>query len=404
MNVLIIPSWYPTADHPITGIFFKEQAKLLAKHHPQHQFCISLWGSHESSLLLTKQKLLGKIFGSYPSMKATSTIQKKLVPNCFEHYTPAYTWTRHILAGNMKNIIVANGKNAQLFEAEFGKIDIIYAHVGYPAGYIAYKLSMTIVCPFVISEHMGPFPFQAYLNIFKKPIWKLMQAYKNAAQVLAVSTHLQESIKKYVGISTQILPNFIDENKFKIGAKYSSQTILFIGKADASKGLDQLIKAYHLSEASSLGYRLQIVGEGTIRNQHLDETLLDVEFLGELPNSQLPDLISECSFLVLPSLYESFGVVLLEAIACGKPILATDCGGPSDIVSETNGVLAKKGDLKDLQEKLDWMINNYKSFNPQDIRNEFLEKFGSKKISSQLMGRFEEIITNPPSQNNSSPT
>jgi glycosyltransferase involved in cell wall biosynthesis len=404
MNVLIVPSWYPTSDHPITGVFFKEQAKLLALHHPQHQFCVSLWGSHDISLLLTKQKLLSRLFGKYRSLKASSTIQKKLLDNCFEHYTPAYTWTRYLLGGNMKNIIAANRKNAELFEAEFGKTDIIYAHVGYPAGYIALQLSRQLNCPYVISEHMGPFPFPSYLNILGKPIPRLMQAYKSATQVLSVSTSLQKTIEQKISINTDVLPNFIDEQLFKINSKPPKKNILFVGRAESDKGLDLLIRAFYLSQATAAGYQLQVIGAGTLFEKHQDESLPDITFLGEIPNTQIPSIISDSSFLVLPSIYESFGVVLLEAIACGKPILATDCGGPSDIVTPTNGVLAKKANLEDLQEKLDWMIANHHSFNPEDIRKEFLEKFGSKKVATQLMSRFEQIVINFATQNISSPT
>jgi glycosyltransferase involved in cell wall biosynthesis len=345
--------------------------------------------------------LIFKFFGKYPSLKATSTIQKKVLDNCYEHYTPAYTWTRHIMEGNMKNIITANRKNAELFEAEFGKIDIIYAHVGYPGGYIALQLSKELDCPYLISEHMGPFPFPSYMNIWGKPMAKLMQAYKNAAQVLAVSTALLQSIEQIIGVTTEVLPNFIDESLFKQNTKPASKKILFIGRAEYTKGLDILIKAFHLSKASSAGYQLHIIGRGSIKDIYNDESLPEVFFLGEIPNSQIPIKISDCAFIALPSLYESFGVVLIEALACGKPIVTTDCGGPSDIVSATNGVLAKTGDVKDLQEKLDWMIDHHSSFDPKAIRAEFLEKFGSKKTSSQLIGRFEEIIVNYQSQNNS---
>jgi glycosyltransferase involved in cell wall biosynthesis len=300
----------------------------------------------------------------------------------------------------MKNIISANRKNATLFEAEFGKIDIIYVHVGYPAGYIAMKLSKERSCPYVISEHMGPFPFSSYLNLWEKPMQKLVDAYKNAAQVLAVSTAMKNVIEEKIGFKAVVLHNFIDEHLFKISEKPVPKKILFVGRAEYSKGLDLLIRAFHLSKASSAGYQLYIIGKGSIKDSYNNEPLPEVHFFGELPNTQIANIISESAFLVLPSLFESFGVVLIEALACGKPVVATDCGGPSDIVTATNGVLAKTGDVADLQEKLDWMIDHHHSFDPKAIRAEFLEKFGAKKITSHLMARFKEAIVKFESQNN----
>ena len=82
-----------------------------------------------------------------------------------------------------------------------------------------------------------------------------------------------------------------------------------------------------------------------------------VEFLGSLNRSQVVSHMQQCDCFVLPSRYETFGVVYIEAMACGKPVIAVANGGPDDFVKGFNGMLIEPNDIAGLQHVLEQMYN-----------------------------------------------
>ena len=114
-----------------------------------------------------------------------------------------------------------------------------------------------------------------------------------------------------------------------------------------------------------------------------------MEFIDEGSQRRVRNLISESHFVISSSQHENNPVVLIEAIACGKPIIATSCGGPEDIVNETNGLLAKINDPEDLSQKMLQMINNY---DPQQIRADFEKRFSSMVITPRIIALYKEVI------------
>ncbi|MCP4457997.1 MAG: glycosyltransferase family 4 protein [Cytophagales bacterium] len=107
-----------------------------------------------------------------------------------------------------------------------------------------------------------------------------------------------------------------------------------------------------------------------------------IEWLGELSREQVRDEMWRCSFYVLPSRHETFGSVLLEAMACGKPVVASRCGGPSEIVTDEVGLLCKNEDVEDLADAIKGMTLTKDEFNS----NNLLE-FVNKKFTLPFLDR-----------------
>ena len=165
MNLFIIPSWFPSERYPSTGIFFKEQAQIIARKYPEWGIGLSTWGSHEPSLWIRLIKPLDTL------IKLTSRFpirahEKLLEANCVLFFTPAHTWSRRFLKGNIDRIIKANEENLRKHIIHFGKPDLIQADISFPAGYIAASLSEKYEIPFIIKEQMSPFPLPSFKNDF----------------------------------------------------------------------------------------------------------------------------------------------------------------------------------------------------------------------------------------------
>lgn len=172
------------------------------------------------------------------------------------------------------------------------------------------------------------------------------------------------------------VPNGIDINVFSsektgmdIRQKYhlpsDATLLLFVGALDRAhhyKGADQLLKAFAMLDHRAGAYLL-IVGDGDIKSDliSLAKDLKiedDVIFVGALPNASLPVYYSAADALVLPSSTESFGLVLIEAMACSRPVVAYRISGVRSIVTDgIDGFLANPNDLQDLCTKMQMMLD-----------------------------------------------
>ena len=127
------------------------------------------------------------------------------------------------------------------------------------------------------------------------------------------------------------------------------------------------------------------------RAKELDVCKL-VKWMGHINRVDAPNLFQQCHIYVMPSRHETFGVVYAEAIACGKPIIATRCGGPESIVNENNGKLVDVGNIQDLSNTMREMSNNLEAYDPKIIREDFEERFSRKAIASQILNLYENVL------------
>jgi D-inositol-3-phosphate glycosyltransferase len=154
----------------------------------------------------------------------------------------------------------------------------------------------------------------------------------------------------------------------ELGLKDSGTLLIFVGRLDSVKGIDVLLRALSLlrqrlfhAEVPSL---LVIGGEATPGEaERLACTASQlgiadlVSFIGPVPHHRLPSYYRAADLLVMPSLYESFGMSLLEAMACGIPVVATKVDGPSNFVRQgVTGLLVPVGDVTALAEAVERLI------------------------------------------------
>lgn len=186
--------------------------------------------------------------------------------------------------------------------------------------------------------------------------WVVRKCIRSSDWVLAHSVSLlsqAETIVRRLGPNRSYLPLGVDISRLRAMAETTkifhgqliSPYVLTVAKLYPRKGLDVLLQALRKVKNDVAGYRFVIAGDGP-EDARLKEMAEDlkvndiVQFLGEVPNSDIPKLLSSCEFFLLPSRSEPFGIVLLEAMAFGRAILATNVGGiPEFVVNGQNGVL-----------------------------------------------------------------
>lgn len=396
MNIFYIPSWYPSIDHPITGIFIYEMIDGLTECYPNLNAGVSLWGQQEERTLLYSGKPL-RSFQKIIQSKALKNKVDQIKNNWTVYYSPTLTWSKKIFDGNLKGLLKSNDHNFRSFEENFGKVDLIHAFVTFPGGYIAMKLAEKYKIPYVITEEMSPFRPDIFMNPKHRIGEQVFLPLKSAAKVIAVSPAAAQEISSYSGSPVTYIPNMVDEHFFtppKNVARQRKFCFFTLGRMVEQKGIPILLEA--ISKLKNKNVLFRIGGDGENLNQYKQlsqaMSLDNIEWLGALDRKQARQHFQDCHAFVLPSLHESMGVVFAEAIACGKPVIATKCGGPESIVNEDNGLLTEVGNSDDLAHKIILMMDNYDQYHPATIRADFLQRFSREAVSSQLMEAYQEIV------------
>lgn len=394
MNVLIIPSWYPNEASPLSGIFTQEQAEAIVAIKPEVNLFVSKWG-HDFSALSVREpwKWPKKIWWAWTERK--NLINKR--NDVYEVFNAKLNWSKSLPLGGIQQLIEVNHRNFNLIQKKFGKIDLIHAHVSYPAGYIASILSREFDVPYIITEHMSPFPFPSLMKN-DYPIPEISQAFNQASTTIAVSKSLADRIASFGYLRPQVIPNLVDERIFNLEKPASKKTIFFtLCGITAQKGIDHLLEAIALWNPSAEDFEFRIGGSGPMLHTYQAQAkelgiCKLVKWLGHINRVDAPNLFQQCHIYVMPSRHETFGVVYAEAIACGKPIIATRCGGPESIVNENNGKLVDVGNIQDLSNTMREMSNKLEAYDPKIIREDFEERFSRKAIASQILNLYENVL------------
>jgi glycosyltransferase involved in cell wall biosynthesis len=135
---------------------------------------------------------------------------------------------------------------------------------------------------------------------------------------------------------------------------------------------------------------LDVIGDGELAEQlkkQVNSLGLErqINLLGARSNEEVAEYMQNCDLFVLPSFAESFGVVVIEAIACGKPVVSTYCGGPKDIITKEVGILIKPGDENALVEAIKYVLDNPQKYDAKKIRAYAEHKFDIDLVTSKIM-------------------
>jgi glycosyltransferase involved in cell wall biosynthesis len=209
--------------------------------------------------------------------------------------------------------------------------------------------------------------------------WLNKKLLKKATKVISLTKVMQYKILEDYGVTSEIIPNAIDTSAFFSKTKLRKRNqILYIGTLKKVKGVEHLIEALNYVEQDA---RLVIIGDGPERDNLEDLTdelnlTNKVEFTGMLDSEHMKPYLNESQILVLPSLSEGFSSTLLEAMAAGLPIVATNVGGNPEVIKEgVNGYLVEPKNSEQIADRIDWLLGNKDVWsvinenNLRDVRN-----------------------------------
>jgi len=418
LKVLFIPAWYPSEENPVTGIFVREHARAVSLYHdvtvvyayvdpslPPWKLCRAS-ESMENGIRTVRIKY-ADVF-AYLKKLLVKEQRRKGHSNGnsgrkgFNILARIFRIPRTVLLDLLYSGIIFAAFRKLLKEGF--KPDVIHAHV-YSAGVPAVLLGRRYNIPVIITEHFTGFR-QGYLLVCGLEKAKARFAYSRAVLVCPVSKALEEDIKR-LGLPGRfhVVPNVVDttlfspvERKAKNMRLRNEKCLLFVGRQIPRKGIPFLLQALaHLRDRRN-DFVLDIVGDGPKRIEY--EAMANqlgladvVRFHGQLQTKQeVVEFMKQCDFFVLPSLFENFGVVLIEAMACGKPVIATNIGGPNEVVTDEVGCLVPPGDAEALARAVDYMLDHYSDYDPNKISGYVRDRFSHEAVGKELDHIYKAVI------------
>ena len=230
-------------------------------------------------------------------------------------------------------------------------------------------------------------------------------SFRNADLVHVISQSLAKGAKKLGAENIVVIPNGVDNQFFKpidkeqLRKRHDFSTeeniVISVARLNPVKGIDCLIKAVALVVEKITNLRLIVVGDGEQREElegliaqlHLDP---NVQLLGFLPRRQIPEYLNLADVFVLPSRHEGLGIALIEAMACGVPVIGSNVDGIVDIIdSGKNGILVPPDNEKALAEGIERLLCD------KNLRDKFikegLRKVEEKFLWDSILRQIEEI-------------
>lgn len=383
MHILILPSGYPTKEEPLRSIFFKEQALALKD------------GGHKVGVIYSETRRITNI--NYKNFKRNHF---QITFNDEEGVNTVRLHGWNILM--MRNFLGVNlwvKQTLNLYEKYvrmYGKPDIIHVHCGLYGGLAAKVIKDKYSIPYVITEHSSTI-LNNSLNDYNKQI--LTESYNNANKLISVGEKLKSSMKNYTNNDIVVVPNIVNTDGFKVYKDHKREKFRFVTVAylKKNKRIDLIIEAFNKLKKNYSDIELYIGGDGPekiniqqmINKYNLNE---DVHLLGEVLREDLPAVMGNADCFVLPSMYETFGVVYIEALACGVPIIATKCGGPEDFFNENLGYMINVDKLNELYNAMENIANDNSKFNSNEVSEYIKNRFSRKVIVKELENVYNLIV------------
>jgi teichuronic acid biosynthesis glycosyltransferase TuaC len=282
-------------------------------------------------------------------------------------------------------------KLARRYIAENGRPDLVHAHSCLSAGVLAAAIKRRSGVPFVVTEHsIGPVTGRWWERHL------ISRVIRQADCRIAVSPHLAALLEqRYPGLLWNYLPNVLGE-AFLAPARNAATprndgefVLLCVARLSAEKGHPLLIEAFARGFAGNPAVRLRLVGDGPARAAleqqcHRLGIVDQVAFVGGLPTERVRAEMEAADTFVLASRYETFGVVVIEAFACGLPVISTASGGPDHLIDATNGLLVPPNDVQALSQALLKMHGCAGCYDRGAIRARAMRRFGPDAFARQF--------------------
>jgi len=288
------------------------------------------------------------------------------------------------------------------------QFDLIHAHVALPDGYAATKLKQKYRTPVVVTIHGQDLQVTLYKS--KRCRTALSHVFEKADRIITVSDKLRKIAEKRLGYAEKIITigngiavdklELVEQNKV-FGSSSGCRTLLSVSNLIPQKGVEFNLRAFAKIVGKYPDLKYVIIGDGPERSRlEVLASILGitnrVEFLGRLPHTEVLTHMAKADIFSLPSWNEAFGVVYVEAMAFGKPVIGCRGEGLEDFVEHgKTGMLVKPRDVDSLVEALDFLLSHPEEARAmgERARKLVLENYTWEKNAEKTIKVYEEVLS-----------
>ena len=378
MHILIFSRAYPNAVNQKSGSFVKSQVEALSLHNTK----IGVFGVYGISYeyLLNLKNILNLFSYSFKHNNITE----------FGVLYPSIPKAKRFNLFIKKTIAKIRFKK---YLKKHGRPDIIHLHT-FEMGDTAIWIKVKFNIPYIVTEHTSLFSTNAASNFEIKLAFK---TYNNSDFNIAVSKQFTKFLNKKFNAKFNYLPNFINTSSFthySLIKNKRKKRFINVAYLDKNKNQANLVNAFNKNFKNDKNVELDIVGNGpefdNLKKLIIELELTNVNLLGYIPNNKLSEYYNNSDVFVLSSNIETFGIVLIEAMSCGLPLVSTRCGGPETIIENDKlGYLCNVNDQESLSNLMLKAIHT--NFDKNYISN-YANQFSYDNMSKKLLDIYLKIV------------
>ena len=331
MRVLAITSLFPNAEQPLSAPFNRQQFAALSKLCDLEVLATLPWFPGA-----------GRLGGGSAAGRAVGVPASDVIDG-MSVYHPR-TLHLPVVGGAISGPLYAASLLPRIRRYR-GRIDLLLGAWAYPDGWATVALAQHLGVPAVVKLHGTDMNVVAERPVPRRLLRTLLP---RAAAVVAVSRLLRDQALA-LGVAparAHIVMNGVDAELFhprdrrrartELGVTEDAELGLYVGNLKESKGVRDLLEAYRIASAENSRLQLAVVGDGAEAGavRALAESSKGLLALGAQPLAAIPTWLAACDFLVLPSWNEGTPNAVLEALACGRRVVASRVGGIPDLLGD----------------------------------------------------------------------
>lgn len=386
-HIIWLTEWFPTKLNPYTGDGIERRAKAASL--------------YNDIFIIHLKKDPGLLFGKVDKEERVYNENCKAI---IYYYPSIAKWSRalDVLVSNFY-FLTLHCKAIRQYRKEHGRPAGIQVNVVMKNGVIALFYKWFLGIKYIIVEGWSLFLPESVPSFRDKGFifrWFTKKVIRKAAILVTLSDHLAKMIFTIIDpVPYQVVPNGVDTSIFypnRIHSGPDTFRFIHISSLDHPKNFEQILKAVKIVSDSGYSMKLMVIGPDRKELKELTNELGIqhlVQYKNECFQGELAEAMNQSSALILYSFYETFGNVIIEANACGLPVIISDYPSCTEIVKEgETGLVVPGNNPPLLAEKMIYLMKEYAGFNKDKIATFTREHFGYDAIGIRIDQVYKDIF------------